>query len=125
MRKIFSVPIFGVVGLFAILAMARLFGGSHDDAATYTRSYAKYLADKIELFREDNGRLPRTLAELEDPKAPGPYAKGLEDRGQRQFYYRQVPGDCGYVLFSLGADGRLGGFGQDKDIAVECPTDGR
>ena len=130
MRKVIVVPISVLLGLIAVLAIARIFGSSRDDAATYTRFSVNHLAQKIAIFRKDNGRLPRSLAELAAPSAGsgtlGPYAnvRELEDRWRRPLYFRHVSGHCGYVLFSLGADGRIGGYGQDRDIASSCPEDG-
>ena len=129
MRKV-VVPVAISLGLIAVLAIARIFGSSHDDAGTYTRFSVNHLALKIAMFRKDNSRLPRSLAELAAPSlgsgALGPYASGreLEDRWRRPLYFRHVSGHCGYVLFSLGADGRVGGSGQDRDIASSCPEDG-
>jgi len=125
MKKVIAISIAGFIGLVALLSF-KIFFGVRDDAASYTRHYINFLAMKIDSFHQDNGRLPSSLGELTSPKPPGPYAspREFQDRWQRPYYYRQVPGGCGYILFSLGADGHLGGSGQDKDIESRCPGSG-
>jgi general secretion pathway protein G len=71
------------------------------------------LAHRIELYRANTGRYPAQLRDL-----VGPYIKELE---LRDFwgnpYVYAVPGTQGraFDLTTLGADGKPGGEGRDRD----------
>ncbi len=95
-----------------------------------TRDRLEELRAEIERYRETNGHLPTSLAELEVVKEK---KVRVDDEGRpvdswhRPFHY-QVD-DGGYDLYSLGRDGRVGGFGLDADLhagkrdpATELPT---
>lgn len=82
------------------------------------------LAGNIELYRLEVGKYPENLQALvRQPggveRWNGPYAKeaDLKDPWQNEYRY-VVPGTGGkpYDLISLGADGREGGEGADKDV---------
>jgi general secretion pathway protein G len=82
------------------------------------------LAGQIEMFKLEVGRYPENLAALvrspgsADNKWNGPYAKetDLKDAWGNDYRYT-VPGQGkGYDLTTLGADGRDGGEGENKDI---------
>jgi general secretion pathway protein G len=84
------------------------------------------LTGQIELYKLENGKYPDSLDAL--VKAPagsdssrwnGPYVKPeeLKDAWGNPYKY-QVPGtNKPYDLVSLGADGREGGEGENKDIS--------
>ena len=81
------------------------------------------LAGNIELYRLEVGKYPENLQALakQPPgvdKWNGPYAKDadLKDPWSNDYRYA-VPGTGKpYDLISLGADGREGGEGADKDV---------
>jgi general secretion pathway protein G len=81
------------------------------------------LAGNIELYRLEVGKYPENLQALvkQPPgleKWNGPYAKeaDLKDPWSNEYRYA-VPGSGKpYDLISLGADGREGGEGADKDV---------
>ena len=81
------------------------------------------LAGNIELYRLEVGKYPENLQALvkQPPgldKWNGPYAKDadLKDPWSNEYRYA-VPGNGKpYDLISLGADGREGGEGADKDV---------
>lgn len=82
------------------------------------------LAGNIELYRLEVGKYPQDLQSLvRQPggveRWNGPYAKeaDLKDPWQNEYRY-VIPGAGGkpYDLISLGADGREGGEGADKDV---------
>ena len=81
------------------------------------------LAGNIELYRLEVGKYPASLADLvRQPggvdKWNGPYAKeaDLKDPWQNEYRYA-VPGQGKpFDLVSLGADGKDGGEGADKDV---------
>ncbi len=82
------------------------------------------LAGQIEMYRLEVGRYPENLQAL--LKAPGgtegkwngPYIKEPDTKDAWGNEYRYtVPGQAkGYDLLTLGADGREGGEGENKDI---------
>jgi hypothetical protein len=69
------------------------------------------LADDVERFEAETGdypvRGPRTLT---GTPVPDPWGGAVR-------YYR-LPGHTGFMLVSLGADGRPGGAGEDADVVV-------
>ncbi len=82
------------------------------------------LAGQIELYKLEVGRYPENLGSL--VRAPGgtdkwagPYAKDedLKDAWGNDYRYN-VPGQGkAYDLVSLGADGREGGEGENRDVS--------
>ena len=71
------------------------------------------LASRIELYKSSTGRYPATLREL-----VGPYVREAELRDHwGNPYVYQVPGTGGrpFDLTTLGADGKPGGEGRDRD----------
>ena len=82
------------------------------------------LAGNIEMYRLENGRYPENLQALvkQPPGADkwgGPYAKDadLKDAWGNDYRY-QVPGQGKpFDLISLGADGREGGEGENRDVS--------
>jgi general secretion pathway protein G len=84
----------------------------------------QHVAGQIELYRLEVGRYPESLQALvKQPggvdKWNGPYIKeaDLKDSWGNDYRYT-VPGQGkAFDLVSLGADGREGGEGENKDIA--------
>jgi general secretion pathway protein G len=112
-----------LVTVAAPQAMRYLGSAKHDGARLQLQS----LSTAIDLYRLDTGRYPsrdQGLAALVQKPAGqerwnGPYirkAEQLQDPWGRLFRYR-APGEHGpYDLFSLGADDRPGGVGEDSDV---------
>ena len=116
-----------VVVLIAGWAIKRF--GQHQEKDPTRRDIAM-LEAALNQYWADNGRAPTTQQGLQallqrptiDPQ-PRKWRKYLElntipkDRWGRDFYY-QAPGPQGesYFVASLGADGKRGGKGEDKDI---------
>lgn len=81
------------------------------------------LVGQIEMYKLETGRLPESLQALVRQPAGldrwnGPYAKeeDLKDAWGNEYRYT-VPGQGkAYDLVSLGADGRDGGEGENRDI---------
>jgi general secretion pathway protein G len=82
------------------------------------------LAGNIEIYKLEVGRLPESLQALvKQPggvdKWAGPYAKDadLKDAWGNEYKYT-VPGTNGrqYDIVSLGADGKEGGEGENRDV---------
>jgi general secretion pathway protein G len=113
-----------ILGLLAAVAAPqamRYLGGARHDAA---KLQLQGIATAIDLYRLDVGRYPEVLAALvQRPTGQerwnGPYlrrAEQLQDPWHRPWRYR-LPGERGaYDVFSLGADDRPGGGGEDRDV---------
>ncbi|NOG73696.1 type II secretion system major pseudopilin GspG [Roseicella sp. DB1501] len=116
--------ILGVLVTVAAPQAMRYLGGAKQDGA---RLQLQSLSTAIDLYRLDTGRYPSRedgLAALVQAPAGqsrwnGPYirkAEQLQDPWGRVWRYR-APGEHGaYDLFSLGADDRPGGAGEDRDV---------
>ncbi len=114
-----------ILGLLAALVGPRLFGhvGAANQKAAKTQ--IEMLGQALDAFRLDIGRYPSTSEGLNalvtNPGVEGwngPYLKkGLPNDPWKRPYQYQSPGEHGdYDLLSYGADGALGGEGENKDI---------
>lgn len=83
------------------------------------------LAGQIEMYKLEVGKYPANLGELvkqpggTEGKWNGPYAKepDLKDAWQNDYRYT-IPGQTkAYDLISLGADGKDGGEGENRDVS--------
>lgn len=115
-----------LIGAVLTFVGSRVLGGADRAKANLGKSQVTTLAQKIEQFEMDTGRLPAALDELttEPAGAPGwlgPYAKAaeLKDPWGHAIEYR-APGDAApFELMILGKDGKLGGSSYDSDIRYE------
>ena len=107
-----------VLGLVVFIAIAIEFAGpkffrSEEVEGREANIWLDNLANRVELYHSTTGRYPATLRDL-----MGPYIKESE---LRDFwgnpYVYQVPGTEGrpFDLTTLGADGKPGGEGRDRD----------
>lgn len=115
-----------LIGLILGFVATRIMGNQKRAEYKLAESQLQTLAGKVDQFQSDTGRFPGALAELVTAPSDvsgwlGPYSKAqeLNDPWRRAIEYRQ-PGDNGalYQLTSLGADGKAGGEGVDRDIVV-------
>ena len=115
-----------LIGGIVAFAASQILGGG--DRANYRLAEAQLqtLAQKIDQYRMDTGKLPGSLQDLVTQPANstgwlGPYAKAsdLVDPWKTPLEYR-VPGDGRpFDLVSLGADSTAGGQSVDADIRYE------
>jgi len=120
--------VLAILGLLVALAAPRVIkylGSAKTDTA---RIQIEKLAGVLDLYRLEIGRYPTEqegmLALVEQPPQVdewnGPYLKNrqsLIDPWGTPYLY-QSPGEHGeYDLYTLGADGKEGGEGEDQDIA--------
>ena len=120
--------VLAILGLLAAIAapqVMRQLGGAKSEAAEIQ---IEKLGGILDLYRLEIGAYPSSsegLTALVDkpaaaPSWNGPYLKNrdsLVDPWGRPYQYR-APGDHGeYDLWSLGADGKPGGDGEDRDVA--------
>jgi general secretion pathway protein G len=115
-----------IIGLLASLVGPRLFQHVGQSKQNTARAQIELLGTALDAYRLDVGRYPTTeqgLEALRNKPADverwnGPYLPRdvpLDPWGKAYIY--KSPGDHGdYDLSSLGADGRTGGEGEDKDI---------
>jgi general secretion pathway protein G len=119
-----------VIALLATIVAPNLFRNVDDARVATAKAQIESLATALDAYRLDNGRYPTTGQGLEalwqkptvDPPANwrAPYVRKAipQDPWGRAYVYRS-PGTesaTGYDLSSLGADGRVGGTGENADI---------
>jgi general secretion pathway protein G len=119
-----------IIGLIMGLVGPRLFGQAEKAKAQTAQTQIKMLGGALQTMRLDIGRLPTEEEGLEmlvskpaDSKIArrwsGPYLEeGLPtDPWGNDYRYAPAPsGDKPYTLYSLGADGKPGGEGNDADV---------
>ena len=122
------IEMIAVIALIA--AIAALVGGkiiSNQKRAQWNlaKTQMQNLANEVDQYQGDVGRYPETLQQL--LAAPGdadgwlgPYAKAadLKDPWHHDITYTAANGDNAFELRSLGADGKPGGDGADKDLVA-------
>jgi general secretion pathway protein G len=115
-----------LIGGIVAFAARQVLGGGDKANFRLAQAQVQTLAQKIEQYRMDTGRLPGALQDLVVQPGNvtgwlGPYAKeaDLLDPWKTPIQYR-VPGDGRpYDLVSLGADGSPGGESVNADIRYE------
>ena len=115
-----------LIGGIVAFAASKILGGQDRANARLAQAQVQTLAEKIQQFQMDTGKLPESLADL--AKAPGdaegwlgPYAREPElvDPWKNPYTYK-VPGEnAPFDLASLGADGKVGGSSVATDIAFK------
>ena len=113
-----------IISALATMILPRLFERVGQAKQGVARQKLVEIEKAIEMFSLDYGRPPENLDELvnrpadiaeEDWNQPALKAKELLDPWGRPFIYKQ-PGEHGpYDLYSLGADGEIGGEESNKD----------
>jgi general secretion pathway protein G len=116
-----------IIGVILAMVGPRVFTNLGRANAEVAKTKMEQIAGQLELFKLDVGRYPTTqeglAALLAAPSGVaswnGPYirdAKQLKDPWSNDFSYK-APGEKGpFDLLSLGADGKEGGEGENKDI---------
>jgi general secretion pathway protein G len=115
-----------IIGLIAAFAVPQVLKVLDDSRQKSAAIQIKALAGALDIYKLDTGQYPpddSLDALVKEPVGAdrwnGPYitsADSLIDPWGRPYQYR-FPGDHGaYDLYSLGADGAVGGDGEDADI---------
>jgi general secretion pathway protein G len=116
-----------IIGLIAAWAASNLFGKQEQAQARIAKAKLTALSGPLDLYKLDTGRYPNTQEGLRalvtNPGATnwnGPYVKNndeLKDPWRNDYIYKS-PGDGGrpFDITSLGADGKEGGDGPNRDI---------
>jgi len=115
-----------IIALLASLVAPRLFGKLETSKQKIAKTQISLIETALDMFRLDVGRYPTTQEGLKVlwenpgniPNWQGPYLKKPIERDPWGHPYIYVcPGKHGpYDLYSLGADGKPGGTGENKDI---------
>ncbi len=114
--------VLAILAMLAAVVAPRVMNALGSSKARTARIQVEELGAALDLYRLDVGRYPSSLEALVQDGSPGwngPYLKKKRlpaDPWGNPYRYR-FPGEHGdYDLFSLGADGRPGGEGEDGDI---------
>ena len=117
-----------IIGLISAVVIPQTIGQLGKAQNRTAKLQAQSVAAAVELFQGDNGRLPTEeegLGVLVTRPAgldswTGPYIRTqaqLKDSWGRPGIYKQDANGC--TISSLGADGKPGGEGADRDISVQ------
>ena len=119
-----------IIAMLAALVGPRVMGALSGSKVKATKIQIETLSNSVETFHLDVGRYPSQQEGLEAlvtnpasapiPNWRGPYLKKNKvpaDEWRRPFVY-EIPSKhgMGFDLYSLGADGKAGGTGDDADL---------
>jgi general secretion pathway protein G len=117
-----------ILGLLASLGSIQLMSVLGRAKSETARLQIRELSAALDLFRIDVNRSPSEaegLAALVEnvsgiPKWNGPYlksSKSLSDPWGRHYRYRLMDSGRDFEIMTFGADGKIGGGGEDADIS--------
>ncbi|MGC4396500.1 type II secretion system major pseudopilin GspG [Hydrogenophaga sp. T2] len=117
-----------IIGLLSGLVVPRYFNTVGKSKAKVAKAQMVALEKALEQYRLDVGRYPTVEQGLDALSTPppgvarwqGPYLKGTVpmDPWDRGYIYRPAASLQDVEIVSLGADGKAGGSGEDRDIAL-------
>jgi general secretion pathway protein G len=116
-----------IIGVILAMVGPRVFNSLGRASSERAKVGIEQIGGALELYKLDTGRYPTSSEGLNALLAApggvanwnGPYvkdAKILKDPWSRDYSYRSPAEKGGYDLVSLGADGKEGGEGENKDI---------
>lgn len=115
-----------IIGLLTTIVVINVMPAQDKAMVQKAKTDVALLEQAVERYRLDNLAYPESLPALIDPPAGlarperyarGGYVKRLPEDPWGQAYQYAAPGRQGpYDVYSLGADGREGGEGEDADI---------
>ena len=113
-----------LIGGIVAFAATRILGGGDRAKYNLAKSQVQTLADKVQRYEMDTGRLPGDLNELVESDAEGwlgPYAKAgeLKDPWNHPFDYKAPGENQPFDLICFGKDGKAGGDSTDADIKYQ------
>jgi general secretion pathway protein G len=117
-----------ILGTIMGLVAPRIFGNVEKAKQQEAKIKMEQLAGQLEILRLEAGRYPNSQeglrALIEKPgsleKWNGPYIKdpaSLKDPWGNDFKYTSPGTKAAFEIVSLGADGKEGGEGENKDVA--------
>ena len=124
--------VISIIGLIAAVLTPTLMGQLGRAKAKAAQLQLNSLAAAVELYHDDVGHFPTKdqglMALTKEPDSvegwTGPYlkdAKGLNDPWGRPILYSVQPDDSNFSVTSLGADGKPGGSGVNRDLTAAGP----
>ena len=119
-----------ILAILAGLVVPKVVGQSDKARVKTTETALATVSNALDMYKVDNSRYPTTAQGLEALMTPpadaknypeGGYIKGgyPTDGWENEMQYIGPPEAQPYNLFSLGADGQVGGEGLDADIPVK------
>ena len=116
-----------IIGVILAMVGPRVFNSLGRASSERAKVQIEQIGSALELYKLDTGRYPNTQEGLNALVAApsgvanwnGPYlkdAKQLKDPWTADFVYRSPAEKGGYDLISLGADGKEGGEGENRDV---------
>ena len=115
-----------IIGLLTTIVVINVMPAQDKAMAQKAKADVALLEQAVERYRLDNLSYPDEITALVEPPAGlvrperyarGGYVKRLPEDPWGQAYQYQSPGKHGpFDVYSLGADGREGGEGEDADI---------
>jgi general secretion pathway protein G len=120
------IAVIALIAAIAALVGGKIIQNQKRAQANLARTQLQTLATEVDQYQGDTGKYPDTLQQLVSAPSDvdgwlGPYAKAteLKDPWHRDIEYSaSAGGDQPFQLKSLGADGKPGGEGVDKDIVA-------
>lgn len=121
--------VIGIIGLIAAVLTPTLIGQLGRARAKSAQLQVEMVASQVEMFRSDTSRYPTAQEGLQalvtEPGDAsgwiGPYmrdTKTLQDPWGRPLEYAPTADGLGFVVRSLGADGKPGGSGAARDLSA-------
>ncbi len=125
--------VIGIIGLIAAVLTPALVGQMSRARAKAAQLQLQTVSSQLEMFMTDVGRYPTDQeglrALMKEPDGvegwTGPYvkdAKALNDPWGRAVVYRTDGSTGSFTITSLGADGKPGGRGADRDLRLPAAT---
>ena len=119
-----------ILAILAGLVVPKVVGQSDKARVKTTETALATVSNALDMYKVDNSRYPTTAQGLEALTTPPADAKNYPDGGyikggyptdgwENELQYIGPPEAQPYSLFSLGADGQVGGEGQDADIPAQ------
>ena len=115
-----------IIGLLAGLIGLEVLNRIEEAKITTAKADIANLKNAVKMFYRDNGRLPDSLEYLVVPPADlSSWKKCLDEEivpnDTWGYEYKYEPGERReFLIYSLGADGEVGGEEEDADIGLEA-----
>lgn len=111
-----------IIGLLASLVAPTMFSKVSSSKIRVAETQMQMIATALDAYRLDVGRYPNDLSELRasnHPRWDGPYfPQNIPNDPWGSPYVYRFPGESNpFDLMSYGADGQLGGNGENADIS--------
>ena len=112
-----------IIGILAALVVPKMMGRSEQARQAAARADLAAIKTALDAYEVDNGSYPKSIQDLiqqprESKNWHGPYLEKIpQDPWGNEYKYVSPAQSAPYEIISLGADGKEGGEGPNKDIA--------